>query len=326
MKKINRKKIILTSGILLLILITVSVMAHGGNGRQKETGSCYGNEDCKMEKQENFGKKRGSHKQGIRQGQQSNFKGNKENQQNCDLDLDKIKNGEKYSLSKEEIEYIAHMREEEKIARDVYITLYKKWGIKTFDNIKNAEQRHMDLVKVLIDKYGLEDSMVDNTVGVFKTKEFQDLYNSLIEKGMKSEIEAIKVGLTIEDLDIYDLDRYLAQTDNQDIQNIFEKLNEGSFHHAQAYTRQLERYNGGDYKPQYLNQERWDEVLDSENVHGNEMMGKQQNNFKGMQGKLRMANEGVGERNINHNFRLSKVENNNQGFFSRLWNFLFGWI
>ena len=37
---------------------------------------------------------------------------------------------------------LSYMREEEKLARDVYLALYEKWGIRTFLNIAKAEQQH----------------------------------------------------------------------------------------------------------------------------------------------------------------------------------------
>ena len=43
------------------------------------------------------------------------------------------------------------MREEEKLARDVYLTLYDIWGTPAFNNIASSEQTHMDAVLMLID-------------------------------------------------------------------------------------------------------------------------------------------------------------------------------
>ena len=53
------------------------------------------------------------------------------------------------SLSDEEVYWLMYMREEEKLARDVYATLYEKWGTRIFNNIRVSEQRHMDAVKAL---------------------------------------------------------------------------------------------------------------------------------------------------------------------------------
>ena len=50
-----------------------------------------------------------------------------------------------------ENESLNFMREEEKLAFDVYETLYIKWGTNIFNNIKKAELTHMDAVKILLD-------------------------------------------------------------------------------------------------------------------------------------------------------------------------------
>ena len=55
-------------------------------------------------------------------------------------------------LSSEEMDDLLYMREEEKLARDVYIKLYEKWGASIFDNISNAERRHMDTMLTMIER------------------------------------------------------------------------------------------------------------------------------------------------------------------------------
>ena len=71
------------------------------------------------------------------------------------------------TLTDKEIEHITYIREEEKLARDVYLTLYEEYEAPIFANISESEQRHMDAIKRLIDKHGLEDPVEDDTVGKF---------------------------------------------------------------------------------------------------------------------------------------------------------------
>jgi len=54
-------------------------------------------------------------------------------------------------------DWLTYIREEEKLARDVYLYLYDMWGSSIFDNISVSEQAHMDAIKTLIDRYGLDD-------------------------------------------------------------------------------------------------------------------------------------------------------------------------
>ena len=67
-------------------------------------------------------------------------------------------------LTQGEIDGLIHMRVEEKLARDVYLTLFDTWGLSIFNNIAVSEQRHMDAIKNLLDKYGIEDPVEDPDV------------------------------------------------------------------------------------------------------------------------------------------------------------------
>jgi len=118
----------------------------------------------------------------------------------------------------------------------------------------------MDAVKILIDKYGLEDSMKSGEVGVFNNPEFQKLYDDLIEKGFKSKADAIQVGMTIEDLDIYDLEKFMKETSNEDILRVFDNLNKGSMNHMRAFDKQLKK-EGSTYKAQFITEERMNDIL-----------------------------------------------------------------
>ncbi len=61
------------------------------------------------------------------------------------------------ALNSSEVQGILYMREEEKLARDVYLKLYEMWKLPIFKNIAESEQIRMDLVKALIIKYNLTD-------------------------------------------------------------------------------------------------------------------------------------------------------------------------
>ena len=71
------------------------------------------------------------------------------------------------SLSETELSGLQFMREEEKLARDVYSTLYEKWGLPIFSNIAQSEQTHTEAVRDLLEKYNQPDPVIDDTVGVF---------------------------------------------------------------------------------------------------------------------------------------------------------------
>ncbi|MDA3855317.1 MAG: DUF2202 domain-containing protein [Candidatus Woesearchaeota archaeon] len=108
-------------------------------------------------------------------------------------------------LSQEEMNGLLLMKEEEKLARDVYLELYDIWSQQIFTNIASSEQTHTTAVKSLLDKYDIEDPMTNDERGVFENQELQDLYNQLVEQGSNSLVDALSVGATVEDLDIKDL-------------------------------------------------------------------------------------------------------------------------
>lgn len=166
-------------------------------------------------------------------------------------------------LSTAEADGVVFMREEEKLARDVYITLHGHWGQRIFDNISQAEQTHMDVVEVIIDRYGLTDPVGDNGVGVFTNPTLQGLHDTLVNQGETSLIDALIVGAAIEEIDIVDIQNQLdSVVDNQDIALVYRNLMKGSRNHLRAFVRNLENLGMG-YTPQYLSQDEYDAIIGS---------------------------------------------------------------
>jgi hypothetical protein len=165
------------------------------------------------------------------------------------------------TLTDVEIAHILFMREEEKLARDVYTAMFDLWGVRAFDNISRAEQRHMDAVKNLIDTYGLDDPVVDDTPGVFTNAFLADLYTQLIAQGNLSEVGALTVGAYIEDRDIFDLRTALTQVDCPCVVTVFENLETGSCNHLAAFVNLLTA-QGETYIPEFLTQDDFDGIVD----------------------------------------------------------------
>ena len=57
----------------------------------------------------------------------------------------------KAELTTAETAGLLRMREEEKLAHDVYSTLYDQWQLQAFDNISSSELTHTDAVLTLLD-------------------------------------------------------------------------------------------------------------------------------------------------------------------------------
>ncbi|WP_298292016.1 DUF2202 domain-containing protein [Thiomonas sp.] len=165
-------------------------------------------------------------------------------------------------LSTEEANALLFMREEEKLARDVYLLLGTQWGQKVFSNIAASEQQHMDAVALLLTRYALPDPAAGMAAGTFSSAELQQLFNALTAQGQASLVAALTVGATIEDLDIKDLQTRLAQTDNADVQLVFNELMKGSRNHLRAFIGQLSTLGVG-YTPQYISQAEFDAIVGS---------------------------------------------------------------
>ena len=143
-------------------------------------------------------------------------------------------------LTEIEAQNLLFLREEEKLARDVYLAMLDLYNAQIFANISVSEQRHMDAVKSLIDKYKLQDPVVDNTPGAFTNTTLASLYESLIQKGSKSLKDALEVGVIIEEMDIHDIEvEMLPFTTKTDIKQVLTNLLAGSYNHLDAFNKNL---------------------------------------------------------------------------------------
>ncbi len=175
---------------------------------------------------------------------------------------------EREELSDYEKKMLLKMREEEKLARDVYLSLYEAWGDTIFNRISTSEVRHMECVRLLLEKYEIKDPVVSDEIGMFSDSEMKKLYDTLVEKGKKSLKDALYVGATIEDLDIYDLDEAIIKSDNKDIVYVFSNLKKGSENHIRAFTRKLLNLFNIEYKAKYISDETLEKILNSSSGRG----------------------------------------------------------
>lgn len=166
-------------------------------------------------------------------------------------------------LTEEEKEGILYLREEEKLARDLYSAFYDKWGLRTFSQVSMSEKNHMDSMKLLVDRYGLEDPVIEER-GRFSDPKLQQIYYTFLAKGMTSRGEAILVALMVEEMDVYDFREEQKKTDKPDLLVIYENLERGSRNHLRAYGRQLKKENLV-YKAEYLSQAEVDSIMASPN-------------------------------------------------------------
>jgi len=154
----------------------------------------------------------------------------------------------------EEVADMLFMREEEKLARDVYITLFDAWGLAPFANIAVSEQSHMNAMLLLLLKYRLPDPAAGNPIGEFTNPDLQTLYDTLIARGLSSAVEGLKVGALIEEVDMRDILAAIARSTKTDITAVYENLICGSRNHLRAFVNAIEALTGVPYTAQLLDQ------------------------------------------------------------------------
>lgn len=145
-------------------------------------------------------------------------------------------------------------REEEKFARDSYLTLDGLWDKKVFANIAESEQRHMDAMKKMLDLYGIDDPIVNDSRGEFTPASgLTSLYENLMARGDDSVLEAYQVGGYIEEMDIRDLRLAIAGTDETPLLSAYNNLLAGAHNHLRAFVSHIAA-EGVTYVSQVLEQ------------------------------------------------------------------------
>ena len=170
-------------------------------------------------------------------------------------------------LTQAEIDGILYMREEEKLAHDVYMALYAQWDVEEFNTIANSEQRHADSVLRQLDRYGIEDPTIGLAAGEFKNTELQALYNQLIAQGSESLEAALRVGTAIEEIDILDLEEQMAETDNAALVRLYDNLNR-RIPQPPALLRGAAGDEGVTYTPEYLDADAYGAIVSVANEQG----------------------------------------------------------
>lgn len=179
-------------------------------------------------------------------------------------------------LSAEEETALVFMRQEEKLARDVYLKLYENWGLSVFLNIAESEQTHMDMLAILLKKYNIADPVIDeNITGNFGDNTFQKLYDNFVTNGSFDITGALEVGAEIEELDISDLNSKLESVENIDIITVLSSLRQGSENHLRSFVRLLSNY-GLEYYPKELDTDYFQEIMNNNNGKG---MGRKNTGF-----------------------------------------------
>lgn len=167
-------------------------------------------------------------------------------------------------LDEKEIHHLQFIREEEKLAHDVYTVLFEKWGSPIFANIAESEQKHTDAMANLLAYYDVEDPYVEGIGNFSDTKDgiyIKGLYDWLTGWGLESEVDAMLVGGFIEEYDILDIWKAHDETDEERIQTVYVNLYEGSYSHLDGFVHNYNLLSDVDYAPQLLDDDDYEYVL-----------------------------------------------------------------
>jgi hypothetical protein len=143
-------------------------------------------------------------------------------------------------LTPTEISTLKWMREEEKLARDIYLELNLFWPAKIFTNIAASEQKHFDALGKMLALYGIDDPALPG-IGSFSNPALQSLYNDLLAQGLVSYTAALNVGVMIEEGDMDDLAAAIAGTSSVPLRTTYQHLLNGSENHLRSFEKLLSR-------------------------------------------------------------------------------------
>jgi len=164
------------------------------------------------------------------------------------------------TLTSQQIGDLLWMREEEKLAHDVYAALYDKWQLPILDKIASAEQTHTDAIAQLLERYSLDDPAAGEPAGLFTKPDLQKAYDDFTAQGRQSLVAALTVGATVEEMDIFDLQQ--RATDTPDVGLVYAVTLMASRNHLRLFVADLAQ-RGVTYTPTYISQDEYNEIISS---------------------------------------------------------------
>lgn len=167
-------------------------------------------------------------------------------------------------LTSGEAATLAYMWEDEKHLRDIYINGSECSDYPQLDGAELVEQAHMNILKELLYHYGLNTPVPNETVGVFSNSFWQTrpvwMGWGYVCLNPNYPISIFRQSAYFEELNIWYLLRAMAETDKQDLIDVYSYLLADSCDHLQRSVFYL-RDNSLDHSPEYLSQDEFDAIL-----------------------------------------------------------------
>ncbi|WP_175545239.1 DUF2202 domain-containing protein [Thalassovita taeanensis] len=144
------------------------------------------------------------------------------------------------SYSDDVIATLLYMIEEEKLAGDIYEAYFDLYGLKIFDNIAESEDQHFDALINQAETIGIDvDEFLFEESGTFVNEELQAMYDELLEVGSQSVIDALEVGVLIEEKDLVDIVEAVEEAEGTTLASVYDNLLTGSTYHLDAFESAL---------------------------------------------------------------------------------------
>ncbi len=155
----------------------------------------------------------------------------------------------------EDMKYaLSYMWHEEKLAKDIYLSLNEiNYNKQMYNIATKSETVHENLVEDLAVRYDLnltnvadykeyyaKEDLANLAQGEFAITKIQDLYNALYDFGKVSPQQTLQVGCMVEVTDINDLNEFIAKSSEaSDLLAVFDFLKEGSYKHYWSFDNGL---------------------------------------------------------------------------------------
>ncbi len=130
------------------------------------------------------------------------------------------------ALTTDERNDLQWMRIEENLARDVFLAFFLKFGKGPFASIAASEVTHGDAVLQLLRRYGIADPAPGPEGSSVTDPTFGAMYRELVTTGLKSYVDALRIGALIEERDLRDIRERVST--RADIDAVYRQLDERS--------------------------------------------------------------------------------------------------
>jgi len=154
---------------------------------------------------------------------------------------------------------LMYLHDQEKLARDINRTFYYTWGKPIFASIAESEQRHMNVLRAILDYYYLSALVETDEVGVFGAHHHTEAFTDLVNQGEVSLTEAYRAVGYLEEWDIREIRGSIEFTQDQALIDTFSNLLAGARNHLRVFAARSNSL-GYAYQAQMLKQSEVDDI------------------------------------------------------------------